>query len=522
VSILDITPDGATARDTPRTYGGYRPPATPGLFGLGSIGTALLVFAALIVFVVWQTAGLLPGLTTFTGAALLLAALLVKDRDRRNLLTRGTERLAGLRARRRRFHRYRSGPLSVHEWGTHALPGLLGATELWQAGDSIGRKTAVLRWTATGDTTLILRAEPDGLSLVDEDQVDRWVAAYGAWLASLADEPGLLGATVIVESAPDTGVRLRATVAAKADPRGHPVSLAVLRESADTFATGTPQSTVWVTLTYETPGAKTGLTGPAEELVDRITGLAAGLAGTGVDDARPATAQELCEEMLVAYDPARQADIDAARVAAADDTTPILALSWEDVGPVTATAHRSYYQHDSGASMTWEMSEAPRGVHYANILAALVAPQRGLRKRVALHYQVVPPWEAATQVQKDVRTTEFRASQSKRPSARVTTEVRAAHQTAAEESAGAALLTVGLTLTATATDTVEGLHGLPVPATHQLPAVRTAVGNASATARIRLRLSYEAQDSAFLSTCPVGVIYPRHLHTPTGLREGMR
>jgi hypothetical protein len=301
----------------------------------------------------------------------------------------------------------------------------------------------------------------------------RWTAGsppYGAWLASLADEPGLLGATVIVESAPDTGVRLRATVAAKADPRGHPVSLAVLRESADTFATGTPQSTVWVTLTYETPGAKTGLTGPAEELVDRITGLAAGLAGTGVDDARPATAQELCEEMLVAYDPARQADIDAARVAAADDTTPILALSWEDVGPVTATAPRSYYQHDSGASITWEMSEAPRGVHYANILAALVAPQRGLRKRVALHYQVVPPWEAAALVQKDVRTTEFRASQSKRPSARVTTEVRAAHQTAAEESAGAALLTVGLTLTATATDTVEGLHGLPVPATHQLPA----------------------------------------------------
>ena len=80
-------------------------------------------------------------------------------------------------------------------WGTHQLPGLLAASQLSEWSDSWGRPFAILRVPSTGHYSVMFSTEPDGASLVDPEQVDLWVAQWGAWLASLSSEAGLVGAT---------------------------------------------------------------------------------------------------------------------------------------------------------------------------------------------------------------------------------------------------------------------------------------------------------------------------------------
>ena len=64
----------------------------------------------------------------------------------------------------------------------------------------------------------MLETEPDGAALVDQPQVDQWVAHYGQWLAALSQEPGLVACQVSVETAPDPGTRLRHAIRGRQDP----------------------------------------------------------------------------------------------------------------------------------------------------------------------------------------------------------------------------------------------------------------------------------------------------------------
>ena len=91
----------------------------------------------------------------------------------------------------------------------YQLPGLAAKSTLYEFTDSYNRPFALLHVPATSHFTVIFSTEPDGASLVDPEQVDAWVANWGGWLAGLADEAGLDAAAVTVETAPDSGYRLR-------------------------------------------------------------------------------------------------------------------------------------------------------------------------------------------------------------------------------------------------------------------------------------------------------------------------
>src|SRR5699024_2060405 len=58
-------------------------------------------------------------------------------------------------------------------------------------------------------------AFPDGDALIDEDRLQRYVANWGDWLAQRSLDENILGASVVVESAPDTGLRLNRLVASQ-------------------------------------------------------------------------------------------------------------------------------------------------------------------------------------------------------------------------------------------------------------------------------------------------------------------
>ena len=185
-------------------------------------------------------------------------------------------------------------------------------------------------------------------------------------------------------------------------------------------------------------------------------------------------------------------------------------LSWGDAGPAAADARADSYWHDGAVSVTWAMSQAPRGEVRENVLARLIAPHGDIaRKRVTLLYRVIDPGEAARIVERDLHNAEFRVNSAARPTARAVVEQSAARATAQEEARGAALVNFGMLVTATVLDSEE-LHS-----------ARAAVDNLAPTARVNLRPVWGSQDSAFAAALPVGLFLPAHLKIPEQVRQAL-
>ncbi|WP_174522156.1 SCO6880 family protein [Arthrobacter luteolus] len=491
----------------PRTYGNWRRPSSAGILGLGSVGTAMLLGGLVLVVMMVMIRGLLEAviLAGILGVAML--AVLAKDSHGKNVLSRGGARLAWWTARSRGSNVYRSGPLGRALWGTYQLPGLAAPIRLSEHTDSYGRPFALLYTPATSSYSVVIGTEPDGAALVDQEQIDIWVADWGHWLANLGDEPGVEAASVTLETAPDSGTRLRREVALNIDDDAPAFAREMLAEVVGRYPSGSSTIKAFVSITFSASQRSGGKKRQAEEmgreLAARIPGLTAGLQATGAGAAHPLSAQELCEVIRVSYDPAAAVLIDEAHAAG---QTPD--ISWPDVGPSAAQGYWNGYRHDSAYSCTWAMTSAPRGNVQSGVLARLLAPHRDIaRKRVTLLYRPLDAAKAAAIVEADLRSAEFRVTSTSKPAARDTLAVRAAAATASEEASGAGLVQFGLLVTATVTDLTREADA------------RAAVDNLAATARLRLRPVYGSQDSAFAAALPLGLVLPKHIKVPTELRE---
>lgn len=494
-------------RTGPRTYGNWRRPESAGLLGLGSGGTVLLFVGLFVVLVTLMSGGLLQAVAVAAGFGVVLLLLVSRDRHGRNVFARAGARLGWWSARSRGLHLYRSGPLGRTAWGSYQLPGLVAATRLREHSDSYGRRFALLYTPYTKTYSVVIGTEPDGAALVDEDQVDVWVADWGHWLASLADEPGLEAASVTIETAPDSGTRLRREVDLHVAADAPDFARQMLAEVVQRYPAGSSTVKAYVALTFAAALRSGGKPRSPEEmgreLGSRLPGLTAGLQSTGAGAAHPLTAQRLCETIRVAYDPAAAVLIDEAH---AQGETP--ELLWGDVGPSAAQASWDGYRHDSALSCTWAMTGAPRGNVQSGVLARLLAPHRDIaRKRVTLLYRPIDSARAAALVEADLRAAEFRATSTTKPLARDSLSVRSARATANEEASGAGLVNFGVLVTATVLDPQ-----------HEADA-RAAVANLAATARLRLRPVHGSQDSAFAAALPLGLILSKHITVPAELRE---
>jgi hypothetical protein len=313
----------------------------------------------------------------------------------------------------------------------------------------------------------------------------------------------------VIETAPDTGAQLQREVMGRLDPHAPALAQNILREVVATYPVGSATVRACVAITFTAaarPGAKRRMPDEmARDLAARLPGLGQGLHATGAGPARPMTAQQLCEFVRTAYEPRVARLIDEAYAAG-----EIPELSWEDVGPAAAETRWDSYRHDSAVSVTWSMTAAPRGAVQSNILEKLLAPSATIaRKRVSMLYQVMDSAEAARTVEADRNNADFRATSSKRPTARISRDQKAAQASATEEARGAGLVSFGMLVTATA------LH------VGELPDVEAAIDNLSATARLTLRPVYGSQDSAFAAALPIGIVLPRHLKVPAEIRSAL-
>jgi hypothetical protein len=499
-----------SAAPTVRTYGNWRRPASAGLLGLGMAGTIILFIGLFVALGVVFIGGLIPGLVVFAVLVIVLAAMVSKDRHHRSLITRATERFIWWNTRSKGANVLRNGPLGRTDWGTFQLPGLAAATELHEYQDGWGRPFAMIYHPTVGDYTVVISAEPDGAALVDQEQIDSWVADWGYWLANLGDAAGIVAASVTIETAPDTGSRLRREVELNTDRDAPAFARAVLNQIVADYPTGSATVRAYVAITFSAVtrlgGRRRSTDDMGRDLATSLPGLTEGLSSTGAGAARPLDAEGLCEVIRIAYDPAVSGLIDDQH-AAGESTN----LKWSDVGPSGAQVNWDSYRHDSALSVTWQMSEAPRGIVQSNILARFLAPHRDIaRKRVTWLYRPIDPARAAVLVETDLRAATFNVGATDRPTARAILGTRAALATAGEEAAGAGLVNFGMVATATVTD-------LSLEAD-----ARAAMENLGAAARLRLRVVTGGQDSAFASALPLGLVLPKHLKLPTELRSVRR
>lgn len=501
MAAVDVSSRGA------RTYGNWRRPTSPGLFGLGSVGTVGLLGGLIAVVVTVMVAGLLQAVILAAVLGAVMLTVLTKDAHGKNMLSCGGARAAWWSSRSRGTNVYRSGPLGRALWGTYQLPGIAAPTRLSEHRDSYGRPFALLHTPATGSFAVVIGTEPDGAALVDQEQIDVWVADWGHWLANLGDEPGVEAASVTIETAPDTGTRLRREVSLNMDDDAPEFARAMLSEVVERYPAGSSTVKAFVAITFSAAQRSGGRKRSAEEmgreLAARLPGLTGALQATGAGAAHPLSAQELCEAVRIAYDPAAASLIDEARALG-----EVPELSWPDVGPSAAQASWDGYRHDSAFSCTWAMTSAPRGAVQSGVLARLLAPHRDIaRKRVTLLYRPLDAAKAAAIVEADLRAAEFRMTSTSKPAARDSLAVRAAAATASEEASGAGLVQFGMLITATVADLDKASDA------------RAAIDNLAATARLRVRPVYGSQDSAFAAALPLGLVLPKHIKVPTELRE---
>ncbi len=491
----------------PRTYGNWRRPTSPGLMGLGSVGTSLMLGSLVLVVLIVMLVGVLEAAITFGVLSILMLAVVTKNSHGQSVVSRISTRIGFAAARSRGANVYRSGPIGRTDWGTFQLPGLAAPTRLSEHRDSYGRPFALIYTPATLSYSIVLGTEPDGAALVDPEQVDSWVADWGHWLSNIGDEPGLEAAAVTIETAPDSGTRLRREVSTNIDASAPGFARGMLTDIVDSYPSGSSTVKAYVALTFSATmrsgGKKRSADDMARELAARIPGLTAGLEATGAGAAHPVAAQELCETVRIAYDPAAAALIDEAH---ANGETP--ELTWPDVGPTAAQADWGGYRHDSAYSVTWSMTSAPRGSVQSGVLAKLLAPHRDIaRKRITLLYRPIDSARAAAIVEADLSAAQFRATSTAKPSARDSLGIRAAEATAREEASGAGLVEFGVLVTATVDDLDMAADA------------RAAIDNLAATARLRVRPVFGSQDSAFAAALPLGLVLQKHVKVPAELRD---
>jgi hypothetical protein len=493
--------------NAPRWYGGWRLPKSPGIMGFDLLSSAVLVLALVFCIFTLMLAGFVPTLVVGLGSAGVLSLLIRKNAHHESGLQRLLVRTAWRQARLAGSNVYRSGPLGKSKWGTYQLPGLLANTKLHQYADAWGQPFAILELPTKGHYSISFRVEPEGSSLVDQEQINVWVGRYAAVLKQLGDEPGLVAAQITVETAPDSGSRLRRYVTSRIDANAPEVSKAMLRDVVESYPVGSASVKIWVALTFSSflHGKRLNIDEFADAIKPRLRGLGEQFHGTGVGGARTLTAQQLCELVRSAYNPSAAAVIEEANLAG----NPV-PLRWHDVGPSAADTFWDGYAHDDGLSVTWAMTEAPRGVVRENILQALLQPSVDVpRKRVTMIYRILDPAAAARTVDADVAAAQTAATATKRPRASKVRELELALTTAKEEASGAALTDFALMVTATVACN---------------DAIARQVANATIealgqTARLMLRPLYGSQDSAFVGTLPIGVALPEYMAVPREIRR---
>jgi hypothetical protein len=480
----------------PRDYGGWRRRRGVGLLGLGAAGT-LAVMAVLLVLIV---------VAAVDARAMLYVAPPVLAGGGLGLARAGGEPLALAALRRARWRyassrdytRYQVAVVAGQSPG-YQLPGVLAPLSLLDAEDGYGGRYGIVVDRRAGLMTATLRVIPASTWLANRADADTWVANWGGWLASLGYLPALRWVTVTIDTAPEPGSTLADTVAAAIDPASPLAARQIMGQLVQAAPAAAADVDTRVSITFDpkaSPSAPVGLTAAAAEVGRILPGLESALGTCGVTVLGRASAAEIAGVVRTAHDPAARGEVNRL-LAQARAGEP--ALSWAEAGPIGAEEEPGCYRHDSGISVTWAWSEAPRQSVTADVLARLVAPGR-YPKRVSLQYRPLGAAEATRVLETEVNAAQFREVYRRRTgrdeTARDSYDQARARQAAAEEAAGAGVGLISMYVTVTVATEAE------------LPRAAAETEAAAESSRIRLRRMTYSQAAGFAATLPCGICPP--------------
>lgn len=489
--------------DTPYTSPTHGNISTPGKQGFYGLPMGVLAIAGFFLLLT-----LICVITTQYPLAAICAALAVtaavvtlrKDKNGYSVYQKAIIMLM-FRARERRGDTLNiAGPAGRTPDGKTRLPGLLASSELTEHLDTYGNRFGLIRLHGVKHYTVVIETFPDGDTLVDADRVDTMVAHWGAWLAELGTEGSVIGASVTVETAAETGQRLERMVHSNLADTASTFAEQVATALPDEIRADTPRVSAYIAVTFsgrgfDKDGSDQGLDAMAAEIGARLPVMLGNLHETGAGTAvRACTAQDIIDYARTAYDPVVGPAIEQAR---ADGGT---GLTWTDAGPKFHKEYIDRYCHDRAVSKTWEMYVPPTGVFRSSSLGGLLQPVGGvLRKRVTLLYRPVVDSDAMDVLESEFNNAELVASQKHRASPQQVQRMRAAAQSQDEVQRGAGLLRFGLLVTATTESSAEFARLDKV-----IPGLTSRAG------RLRLRESLGNQAVAFQSALPLGVVPIEH------------
>ena len=187
------------------TYGNWISQRSPGLFGAGLIGTAIM-FAGII----FSLVGLLAG-GWRAGLVILAMSGIAFTAVGTPVGAWGFRRFVFLRSKAAGDTQWKSGMFGRARHSQNRLPGLLGKTELLDPHDTFGSGFGVIK--SPGNLyTIVARCSADGPWMQDQERINAWVANYAHVLSACGQEQGMVCVKVITDTAPDPGGRLSAMV----------------------------------------------------------------------------------------------------------------------------------------------------------------------------------------------------------------------------------------------------------------------------------------------------------------------
>ncbi|MGF6885942.1 hypothetical protein ABIA39_007545 [Nocardia sp. GAS34] len=484
---------------TTRMYGRWEKPRSAGFFGLtwgvSMLGLGLVVTIMLTFMITrsFQVTGVVIGCAAIV---FIPMAVTIGGRSGWEIAVLRTQYAL---ARIKGEDLYRAGRFSRIP-GISKLPGLVASSRLSEYETPGGKRFGLVHVRRTDHYTVILRVLPRGKELVDQSQIDAWVAGYGDFLANQSRGGEVVAVTSVLDHVVETHLSQRREVARLIRPEAPEWARVVMQQAAADIGGVGVRVEARVAITYRAFGqgrVRRDTAEQAREIGQRLQGVLSQLARAGLP-ATPLEAWEILGLVRSRFDLAAQRDVEAA------GREILQTQSWRSVGPVAHEDRWDHYLHDGARSITWEMDLAPRGAVYETALEKLLQPRADVpRKRVAIVYRLHSAAEASDLVDNDFRDA-LAAEQTERGIASASASIRVDNTRAArlEQARGAGLTRFGAWITATA------------PLDADLPGIEASVKDMAAASRLGIRRCYATQAAAFAASLGIGLILPEHTSVP--------
>lgn len=437
-----------------RTYGNWRKPRSAGLYGMTFETSAIVMGAIILALITVMTGGISAGIPMLIVEFIVVAPLVIKIGDESGY-EKAIIMIKFLRAKFSGETTYRSGRFSRVPGGTYRLPGLLHRTELYNVPTAGLGDFALGHDKPRGFYTVWFNCFPSGAEAVESDSIDSMVDHWAAFLEDASNVTDLVYLTVTHETAPESGIRLKAEADRITQHGNVDLAKEIIHEAAAILPQVSARMSSRVAVTFKATTAETrkNVRSEATEIARFLPGLMTRLQEAGVSVSLM-TPEEVCGFVHSAYSPADADEIERALVMGEDH-----GFTWDNCGPSAAQESSSDYLHDGYKSVTFEMTKAPMGLITEQTLTPLFALDADLpRKRVTMAFRPYASGDSATLADKEFRDNLFKArSASGIGSIADDMAAGASQQTRIEVNSGSRLIRFGLMMTVThdANDPIE-------------------------------------------------------------------